>query len=180
MGKFVQVKVQARVLRTIDKVGGLDEYLLGNKPARIKELGLEGWRLRWMVMNTGKVKERFRRERVRLGLPAEGWVEEKVVFGKPEEEVLLGDPGVVEEVERVSGDIVEEIEAAADRSEGEIIDVEGTAREAAEAQKPSSGLSKEELEELGIRVNRVKTDGAILKTSLKEAWGRMRGKIFTR
>ena len=179
MGKFVQVKVQARVLRTIDKVGGLDEYLLGDKPARIKELGLEGWRLRWMVMNTGKVKERFRRERVRLGLPPEGWVEEKVVVGKPEEEFLLGDPGVVEEVERVSGDIVEEIEAA-DRGEGEVIDVEGTAREAAEAQQPSSGLSKEELEELGIRVNRVNTDGAILKTSLKEAWGRMRGKIFTR
>ena len=43
----MQVKVQARVLRTIDKVGGLDEYLLGNKPARIKELGVEGCRYRW-------------------------------------------------------------------------------------------------------------------------------------
>ncbi|KAL2059488.1 hypothetical protein ABVK25_000781 [Lepraria finkii] len=101
------------------------------------------------------------------------------MVGKPEEEVLLGDPGVVEEVERVSGNIVEEIEAA-DRGEGQVMDVEGTAREAAEVQKPSSGLNKEELEELGIRVNRVKTDGTILKTSLKEAWGRMRGKIFTR
>ncbi len=42
--------MQARVLRTMDKVGGLDEYLMGEKPARIKELGVEGWRLRWMVM----------------------------------------------------------------------------------------------------------------------------------
>lgn len=35
----------------MDKVGGLDEYLLGGGAARVKELGLEGWRLRWAVVN---------------------------------------------------------------------------------------------------------------------------------
>ncbi|KAK3071805.1 hypothetical protein LTR53_007976 [Teratosphaeriaceae sp. CCFEE 6253] len=34
----VQVRVTTRVLRTIDKLGGLDEYLLGEKEARIREL----------------------------------------------------------------------------------------------------------------------------------------------
>ena len=65
------MKVQARVLRTIDKCGGLDEYLLGEKTGRIKELGVEGWRLRWMVMGSGKVGRRFKEERVALGLG--GW-----------------------------------------------------------------------------------------------------------
>ena len=44
------MKVATRVLRTIDKVGGLDQYLLGEKAGRVKELGVEGWRLRWRVM----------------------------------------------------------------------------------------------------------------------------------
>ena len=68
MGKFVRVKVQARVLRTIDKVGGLDEYLLGDKAARVKELGMEGWALRWKLMQTPIVRERFRQEKIAMGL----------------------------------------------------------------------------------------------------------------
>ena len=42
------------MLRTIDKCGGLDGYLLGNKAQRIKELGVKGWELRWRVMQSGK------------------------------------------------------------------------------------------------------------------------------
>jgi len=57
------------VLRTLDKVGGLDEYLLGEKTARVRELGMGGWKLRWRIMQTEKVKERFRVERVKMGLP---------------------------------------------------------------------------------------------------------------
>jgi large subunit ribosomal protein L28 len=56
-------------MRTIRKCGGLDEYLLGDKPARIKELGIFGWRLRWLVLNSKSMKERFRNERANLGLP---------------------------------------------------------------------------------------------------------------
>ncbi|KAI4266575.1 MAG: hypothetical protein L6R38_008663 [Xanthoria sp. 2 TBL-2021] len=72
LGKYIQVRVQARVLRTIDKVGGLDEYLLGESPARIKELGMEGWKMRWRLLQDRGVKERLRRRRVELGLPPQG------------------------------------------------------------------------------------------------------------
>lgn len=57
-----------RVLRTIDKVGGLDEYLLGEKAMRIKELGPWGWKLRWRIMQSETVFQRFESERMRLGL----------------------------------------------------------------------------------------------------------------
>lgn len=68
MEKFVRVKVQARVLRTIDKVGGLDEYLLGDKAARIKELGMQGWAMRWKLVQTKSVQERFRQQKMAMGL----------------------------------------------------------------------------------------------------------------
>ncbi|OAA56142.1 50S ribosomal protein l24 [Niveomyces insectorum RCEF 264] len=70
LGVSIRTRISARVLRTVDKAGGLDEYLLGSKPARISELGPWGWRLRWRIMQTQRVQERFRREREALGLPA--------------------------------------------------------------------------------------------------------------
>lgn len=73
----MQIRVQSRVLRTMDKVGGLDEYLLGDKAARIKELGVEGWALRWKIMQTQRVKERFEREREKLGVPRIGIEEDE-------------------------------------------------------------------------------------------------------
>lgn len=69
LNRRIRVRVSTRVLRTIDKVGGLDEYLLGEKSARIKELGMEGWRLRCMVMGTQTVQKRFNEQRRKLGLP---------------------------------------------------------------------------------------------------------------
>lgn len=71
LSRYVQVRVSMRVLRTIDKLGGLDEYLLGEKEMRIKTLGESGWWLRWAIMQTPAVRKRFRDERARLGLPAE-------------------------------------------------------------------------------------------------------------
>ena len=53
------IPVTARVKRTIAKCGGLDQYLLGPKPARIKELGLLGWKLRWHVLNALVAQGRF-------------------------------------------------------------------------------------------------------------------------
>lgn len=67
----MQVRVSARVLRTIDKLGGLDEYLLGEKEGRIKELGESGWWLRWAIMQTPGVRKRFREERKALGISEE-------------------------------------------------------------------------------------------------------------
>ena len=94
-----------RVLRTLDKVGGLDEYLLGEKSMRIKELGMAGWRLRWRIMQTEKVKERFRRQRVAMGLPEVG------------EEELVGSDGlrtseaqVQAEVDAIDSDLAKGVE----------------------------------------------------------------------
>jgi len=69
LGVELSIPTTARVMRTIAKCGGLDEYLLGEKPARIKELGLLGWKLRWLVLKSRSVQDRHRRERERLGLP---------------------------------------------------------------------------------------------------------------
>jgi len=66
--QFVRIRITAKVLRTVDKCGGLDEYLLGEKAQRIKELGMGGWKLRWRIMQTERVKERFRRQREILAL----------------------------------------------------------------------------------------------------------------
>lgn len=71
LNRVVQVRVSTRVLRTIDKLGGLDEYLLGEKESRIKELGESGWWLRWAIMQTPDIKARFAAERRRIGLPNE-------------------------------------------------------------------------------------------------------------
>lgn len=65
---MVQTKVTSRVLRTIDKCGGLDNYLLGEKPARHKELGPWGWKLRWRLMQTDVIQEKFRQQRILYGL----------------------------------------------------------------------------------------------------------------
>ncbi|EDN03807.1 conserved hypothetical protein [Histoplasma mississippiense (nom. inval.)] len=70
LGKTLQLKVQHRVLRTIKKVGGLDQYLLGDKPARIKELGIFGWNLRWKVMQSKAMQKKFKDEQKELELKA--------------------------------------------------------------------------------------------------------------
>jgi len=69
LGKDLNIRITASCMRTIKKCGGLDQYLLGDKPARIKELGLFGWKLRWQIMNTPKMREKFAEERKNLGLP---------------------------------------------------------------------------------------------------------------
>jgi hypothetical protein len=58
-------------MRTIKKCGGLDQYVCGDKPARIKELGLLGWRLRWLVMTSPKMQAQYSHERRELGLEGE-------------------------------------------------------------------------------------------------------------
>ncbi|TGJ79853.1 hypothetical protein E0Z10_g8910 [Xylaria hypoxylon] len=66
---FIRTRMTASVLHTIDRLGGIDEYLLGSKAKRIKELGPAGWALRWKIMQTDAVRARFARERAALGLP---------------------------------------------------------------------------------------------------------------
>ncbi|RYP05123.1 hypothetical protein DL765_009935 [Monosporascus sp. GIB2] len=69
LGAFVRTRLTAQVLRTVDRLGGIDEYLLGSKSKRIRELGPAGWALRWKIMQTPAVRARFAREREALGLP---------------------------------------------------------------------------------------------------------------
>ncbi|KAI1770565.1 hypothetical protein F4818DRAFT_432581 [Hypoxylon cercidicola] len=77
LNAFIRTRMTARVLRTIDLLGGIDEYLLGSKTRRIKDLGPAGWALRWKIMQTPAVRERFARERAALGLPPK---EEETTF----------------------------------------------------------------------------------------------------
>jgi large subunit ribosomal protein L28 len=92
LGKFIRLRITARVLRTVDKCGGLDEYLLGETKGRLKELGMGGWKLRWRVMQTESAKERFRQQRLAMGLP-------------PKEEINLGENGLAVSAEQVAEEI---------------------------------------------------------------------------
>ncbi|KAK7752946.1 hypothetical protein SLS62_005105 [Diatrype stigma] len=66
---FIRTRLTASVLRTIDRLGGIDEYLLGSKQKRVRELGPAGWALRWKIIQTPAIQARFAREREALGLP---------------------------------------------------------------------------------------------------------------
>ncbi|KAF5007322.1 hypothetical protein FDECE_6332 [Fusarium decemcellulare] len=64
----VKTRLTLRVLKTIRREGGLQEYLLKSKPARLKELGPGGWNIRWLLMQSRDVQKRFNKERVALGM----------------------------------------------------------------------------------------------------------------
>ncbi|KAL7806491.1 hypothetical protein V8C26DRAFT_416343 [Trichoderma gracile] len=67
-GARVKTRLTLRVLKTIRREGGIENYLLKSKPARIKELGPGGWNLRWLLMQSRAVQQKFNDERVALGL----------------------------------------------------------------------------------------------------------------
>ncbi|KAJ5720760.1 uncharacterized protein N7483_008694 [Penicillium malachiteum] len=81
LGEDLFIKLTRKALRTIQKEGGLDNYLLSDRIARIRELGMFGWELRWKVMQTPVMQERFREERAKLGAPEpksfEEWIKDK-------------------------------------------------------------------------------------------------------
>ena len=68
LGAKVKTRLTMRVLKSIKREGGLENYILKDKPARVKELGPGGWNLRWLLMQSRAVQERLNEERVRLGL----------------------------------------------------------------------------------------------------------------
>ncbi|KAM3512793.1 hypothetical protein MY11210_003578 [Beauveria gryllotalpidicola] len=68
LGARIKTRLTLRVLKTIRREGGLENYLLKSKPARIKELGPGGWNMRWLLMQSQAVQRRFNDERVVLGL----------------------------------------------------------------------------------------------------------------
>ncbi|KAF3911359.1 hypothetical protein ABW20_dc0100805 [Dactylellina cionopaga] len=82
LGEWVTCKLATNVLRTIDKVGGLDNYLLSEKPARLKELGPWGWELRYRLQCTKSVQRKYQAERLALGLiTRERMLKENVQMG---------------------------------------------------------------------------------------------------
>lgn len=86
LGRSVQARVSTRVLRTIDKVGGLDAYLLKDTAARVRDLGIHGWRLRCQIVGSGKMQAEFNHQREALGLPTLDYravTEEAVEAGVP-------------------------------------------------------------------------------------------------
>jgi large subunit ribosomal protein L28 len=66
--KRIKLRITAKVLKTMDREGGLDEYLLKDNVARIKELGPMGWALRWTLMQKPEVIDRLRADAAALGL----------------------------------------------------------------------------------------------------------------
>lgn len=64
----VKTRLTLRVLKTIRREGGLQEYLLKSKPARLKEIGPGGWNLRWLLMQSKDIQHRYNEERIALGL----------------------------------------------------------------------------------------------------------------
>ncbi|OAQ97863.1 hypothetical protein LLEC1_00022 [Akanthomyces lecanii] len=68
LGARIKTRLTLRVLKTIRREGGLENYLLKSKPARLKELGPGGWNMRWLLMQSQAVQQRFNEERIALGL----------------------------------------------------------------------------------------------------------------
>jgi ribosomal protein L28 len=58
LGQRVRLRMVTSVLRTVDKVGGLDAYLTCSKRGRMKELGPRGWEIRAAVIQALKETER--------------------------------------------------------------------------------------------------------------------------
>lgn len=55
LNKQILTRVSTSVLRTVTKEGGLDEYLLKEKPARVKTMGLKGWKLKYDIMKQQQI-----------------------------------------------------------------------------------------------------------------------------
>lgn len=58
LNRMIKIRLTTRVLRTITKEGGLDRYLTKDSSARVKELGLFGWRLRYDVLKAQEAQAR--------------------------------------------------------------------------------------------------------------------------
>lgn len=55
--RLLRIPTTPRVLRTITRSGGLDNYLIKNSHERIQELGPFGWKLRYLVLKRLEFRE---------------------------------------------------------------------------------------------------------------------------
>ncbi|TQN66634.1 54S ribosomal protein L24 [Colletotrichum shisoi] len=71
LGVRVRIRLTTRVLRTIEREGGIDAYVTKTKATRVKELGPGGWKLRWLVMQSAAFRDKYAAERKALGVRGE-------------------------------------------------------------------------------------------------------------
>lgn len=57
LNRRIATKATTTALRTINKDGGLDNYLLKSTPLRIKTMGLKGWKLRYDILKKKEIEE---------------------------------------------------------------------------------------------------------------------------
>lgn len=57
LNRRVKTRASTKLLRTVTKEGGLDKYLLKDKPARIKTMGLKGWKLKYEIMKAKEMQD---------------------------------------------------------------------------------------------------------------------------
>ncbi len=98
LNRKVGIRVASSVLRTMDKVGGLDNYLVKDKSSRIKELGMTGWKLRYMILKK-KEKAKEQENNEYIDVENNGAIEKRQVYfdlpaspkyGKRAHKVIVG------------------------------------------------------------------------------------------
>ncbi|KAI1471858.1 uncharacterized protein F4812DRAFT_415810 [Daldinia caldariorum] len=149
LGAFIRTRLTTNVLKTIDRLGGIDEYLLGSKARRIKDLGPAGWALRWKIMQTPAIRERFARERAALGLPPkeegqETLPGELVADGATSDAVLSEVDAMLERGDEFVIGEVKDDEAVFIKEDGEAIGEAREAKETAEASEVSEAAKNPE------------------------------------
>ncbi|WPK25313.1 hypothetical protein PUMCH_002624 [Australozyma saopauloensis] len=58
LNKLVCTRVSTTLLRNVDREGGIDNYLLKEKPARVKTIGIKGWQLKYDILKQKELNER--------------------------------------------------------------------------------------------------------------------------
>ncbi|KAI8958282.1 hypothetical protein F5Y11DRAFT_44526 [Daldinia sp. FL1419] len=161
LGAFVRTRLTTGVLKTIDRLGGIDEYLLGSKARRIKDLGPAGWALRWKIMQTPAVRERFARERAALGLPPKEEGEETLpgelaADGVTSEAVLSEVDGMLERGDEFVIGGVKDNEDLLIEEDGEAI---GEVREAREVEDVVEDVVENVIENVDHTIEEDKSEG---------------------
>ncbi|CAG7920868.1 unnamed protein product [Penicillium olsonii] len=91
LGEDLFIKVTRRALRSINNAGGLDKYLISDRPTRIKELGPFGWNLRYQVMNSKYYQKKYEAERKKLGVPTPPTMDQYMASKQAEMEQKIRD-----------------------------------------------------------------------------------------
>lgn len=128
--KRINLRVTNKVLRIIDKEGGIDNYLLKPSEARIKELGVLGWALRWTLLQRPVVIERLRTEAAALGIPQEEIDQRWPEPTQPVAERDAAEQSVLDAVERAGSDAGQDVVkmGIAEQARGEYMSAMVTAR----------------------------------------------------